>query len=142
MNEMIQRLEFWCQKVLPLVYDDSLSYYELLCKVVDYLNRVIENENLLNTIVLQNSIDINQLIGDVKLLNDEMDKVKNGDYVSLYLDSIINWINQNLEKIVKDVAKMVWFGLDDEGYFIAVIPDSWCSIDFDTSEKGELILKY
>ena len=30
--------KFWCQKVLPLVYDDSLSYYELLCKVVDYIN--------------------------------------------------------------------------------------------------------
>lgn len=29
---------FWCQKVLPAVYDDSLSYYELLCKVVAYLN--------------------------------------------------------------------------------------------------------
>ena len=36
---------FWCQKVLPAVYDDSLSYYELLCKVVDYLNRVIDLSN-------------------------------------------------------------------------------------------------
>lgn len=34
---------FWCQKVLPLVYDDSLSYYEVLCKIVDYMNKVIEN---------------------------------------------------------------------------------------------------
>ena len=34
---------FWCQKVLPAVYDDSLSYYEVLCKVTDYLNNVIEN---------------------------------------------------------------------------------------------------
>ena len=34
---------FWCQKILPLVYDDSLSYYELLNKVVDYLNKVINN---------------------------------------------------------------------------------------------------
>lgn len=32
---------FWCHKVLPLVYDNSLSYYELLCKVVKYLNDVI-----------------------------------------------------------------------------------------------------
>ena len=31
---------FWCHKVLPLVYDESLSYYELLCKVVDYLNKM------------------------------------------------------------------------------------------------------
>lgn len=38
----------WCQKVLPAVYDDSLSYYELLCKVVDYLNKTMENVNELN----------------------------------------------------------------------------------------------
>ena len=37
------RLRFWCQKVLPQVYDDSLSYYEVLNKVVTYLNDVIEN---------------------------------------------------------------------------------------------------
>ena len=36
---------FWCQKVLPLVYDDSLSYYELLCKVVDYINNLIHDNS-------------------------------------------------------------------------------------------------
>lgn len=36
---------YWVQKVLPLVYDDSLSYYELLNKVVDYLNKMMEDEN-------------------------------------------------------------------------------------------------
>ena len=40
------KFRFWCQKVLPLVYDDSLSYYELLCKVVHYLNETIENVDL------------------------------------------------------------------------------------------------
>lgn len=39
----VKPFRFWCQKVLPLVYDDSLSYYELLCKVVDYLNNVISD---------------------------------------------------------------------------------------------------
>ena len=34
---------FWCQTVLPLVYDDSLSYYELLNKVVFYINNVISD---------------------------------------------------------------------------------------------------
>lgn len=42
---MIRNLHFWCQKVLPLVYDDSLSYYELLCKVVGKLNEVIKATN-------------------------------------------------------------------------------------------------
>lgn len=45
----VDSFRFWCQKVLPLVYDDSLSYYELLCKVVDYLNNVIEDVNTLGT---------------------------------------------------------------------------------------------
>ena len=35
----------WCYKVLPLVYDDSLSYYEMLCKFKEALNQVIENMN-------------------------------------------------------------------------------------------------
>lgn len=41
----VRKFRFWCQKVLPLVYDNSLSYYEVLCKVVQYLNRVIEDVN-------------------------------------------------------------------------------------------------
>ena len=43
----ITPFKFWCQKVLPTVYDDSLSYYELLNKVVEYLNTVIEQMNTL-----------------------------------------------------------------------------------------------
>lgn len=42
----IGSFRFWCQKVLPIVYDDSLSYYELLNKVVQYLNDTIENVDL------------------------------------------------------------------------------------------------
>ena len=43
----IQPFKMWCQKVLPTVYDDSLSYYECLIKLTDYLNQVIDNINAL-----------------------------------------------------------------------------------------------
>ena len=46
--EQVAPFRHFCQKVLPLTYDDSLSYYELLCKVVNTLNKNIENNNLLN----------------------------------------------------------------------------------------------
>lgn len=36
---------FYCQKVLPLTYDNSLSYYELLCKILKALNLTIDNVN-------------------------------------------------------------------------------------------------
>ena len=41
----VTALRFWCHKVIPLVYDESLSYYEVLCKVAKKLNEVIESVN-------------------------------------------------------------------------------------------------
>ena len=38
---MIEKLKFYCQKVLPLVYDESLSYYEVICKVAKTVNDLI-----------------------------------------------------------------------------------------------------
>lgn len=39
---------YYCQKVLPAVYDDSLSYYELLCKIVAKVNEIINTDNIQN----------------------------------------------------------------------------------------------
>lgn len=33
---------FYCQMVLPLTYDNSLSYYEQLCKITHKINEVIQ----------------------------------------------------------------------------------------------------
>ena len=63
---------YWCHKVLPLVYDDSLSYYELLCNVVDYLNKTME--------------DVTTLNGDVTELHDAYVKLQ--DYVNNYFENL------------------------------------------------------
>ena len=42
----IKPFMFWSQKVLPNVYDDSLSYYEVLTKIANSLNEVITATNL------------------------------------------------------------------------------------------------
>lgn len=42
---MVDKFKFWCQKVLPTIYDDSLSYYEAVCKMAIYLNATIEQVN-------------------------------------------------------------------------------------------------
>lgn len=53
----VDRIKFWCQKILPLVYDDSLSYYEVLDKVVDKLNETIDYVNDDVLIEIQNFIN-------------------------------------------------------------------------------------
>lgn len=77
---------YWCQKVLPLVYDDSLSYYELLCKVVDYLNKAME--------------DIETLHGDVNSLLEAYKELQ--DYVNNYFSSldVQEEINNKLDELV------------------------------------------
>lgn len=44
MNE-VKMCKPYCQKVLPLVYDDSLSYYEVVCKLTSKVNDLIEIMN-------------------------------------------------------------------------------------------------
>lgn len=68
----LKPFRFWCQKVLPLVYDDSLSYYELLCKVVDYLNKTME--------------DVETLEGDITAMYTAFDQLQS--YVNTYFDSL------------------------------------------------------
>lgn len=68
---------FWCQKVLPIVYDDSLSYYELLNKVVNYLNNVIA--------------DVATVEGNVAELNDSYVQLQ--EYVNTHMSEIVEVVN-------------------------------------------------
>lgn len=76
---------FWCQKVLPLVYDDSLSYYELLNNVVNYLNNVIT--------------DVSTMGGNIDALLDSYEQLQ--DYVNDYFDNldVQNEINEKLDSM-------------------------------------------
>ena len=84
----LQPFRYWCQKVLPLVYDDSLSYYELLCKVVDYLNKTME--------------DVETLHGDVNNLHKTYVELQS--YVNNYFSTldVQEEINKKLDEMVKD----------------------------------------
>lgn len=41
----VDKFKFYSQKILPLVFDESLSYYECLCKIVAKLNEIIDTIN-------------------------------------------------------------------------------------------------
>ena len=49
----VKPLYYWVQHILPLVYDDSLSYMELLGKATKILNELVENNNLLPDYIMQ-----------------------------------------------------------------------------------------
>lgn len=125
----LKHFHFWCQKVLPLVYDDSLSYYELLCKVVHYINDLIESDK---------------------------DIISNIDELSSELAVIQNWIDNfdysKIEEIISQhIATMIFVEISDYGYFVYYIPESWDDITFNTTglditidgyDYGRLVLSY
>ena len=106
----LQPFRYWCQKVLPLVYDDSLSYYELLCKVVDYLNKAMEDVETLHVDVtslhaayteLQNYVNNYFSTLDVqKEINNKLDSMaKDGSLTNLikaYIDPLVNEQNNKI----------------------------------------------
>lgn len=49
----VKPLFYWVQHILPLVYDDSLSYMELLGRVTKRLNELIENNNNLPDYIME-----------------------------------------------------------------------------------------
>lgn len=106
----LQPFRFWCQKVLPLVYDDSLSYYELLCKVVDFLNKTMEDVGTLNDDVtklhtaytqLQNYVNNYFSTLDVQEeINNKLDEMsKNGELTELIGVYVQPFIEQQNNKI-------------------------------------------
>lgn len=118
---------YWCQKVLPLVYDESLSYYEVLCKLCDEMKKLMQGMDDLSSEVAT----LKQAINDVQKWIDNFDT----DFIKkLVLD------------YVAESVKQVYFGLSNTGYFVAYIPKSWDEIVFDTIQGGELyghlVLKY
>lgn len=69
-------LRFWCQKVLPAVYDQSLSYYEALCKMGAFLNKMLE---------------------ELEKMQDNIDALHEA-FVNLQ-----NWVNQEIERFETDM---------------------------------------
>ena len=126
----LKTFRFWCQKVLPLVYDNSLSYYETLCKIVDYINDLIAQDKVF-------SDDIQDLQNELKVVQ----------------DWIANFDTSYVEKVLSEyLATMIFVEISDAGYIVYNIPTGWDSIIFNTTgldielplqpEYGHLVLSY
>lgn len=79
------------------------------------------------------------------------DAVMSGNFPQSIKDAFSSWMQDNAIDLVGELVHMVFFGLTDDGYFVAYIPESWNDIQFGTSgldtiisgvEYGRLILSY
>ena len=95
----LRPFKFWCQKVLPLVYDDSLSYYELLCKVVEYLNNTISDVNKLSDEfqTLYNYVhDYFKNLDVQEEINNKLDELVNSGRLDILLNNYIPYVTPQM----------------------------------------------
>lgn len=96
----VKPFHYWCYKILPLVYDDSLSYYEVLCKAVEKLNLVIENNNNLPNIVKEALAEggyLDNLQEQIAAINDKDSATATADRDT----GELVWLNGDLYRITR-----------------------------------------
>ena len=126
---------------LPDIYWDVDSHEERIKKLCLMLHKLVEYADYLGE-------NINLDHDTIEELQDQFQKFIDGEFTEYYEQKIYEWIQANFAKLISAGIKQVYFGLTDDGYFCAYVPDSWREISFDTgaiygrSDYGRLILKF
>ena len=61
------------------------------------------------------------------------DQVMSGDFPPEIVNGFTTWMMKNGYDLVGELVKMVFFGITDDGYFVAYIPEGWDDIIFNTT---------
>lgn len=127
--------------VIPKFYWDVYSQEERIKAICKELDKICAYANALG-------IQLNVNTKEVEELAALFEDFKAGAYDDYYEQVIAAWVERHMPDIIAQAIKMVFFGLTDDGYFCAWIPDSWNDIMFDTGfvfgepDYGRLILTY
>lgn len=84
----------------------------------------------------------------LKELISEFEEFKASGFDDYYAEQVAQWIADNAALLFTLYCKQLYFGLNEQGYFVAYIPDSWDDIVFDTGAVygidtyGRLILRW
>lgn len=79
------------------------------------------------------------------------DQIISGNFPPSVTAAFKKWLQENALDLIGELVKMVFFGITDDGYFVAYIPESWDDIIFGTTglddfpsgvDYGHLTLSY
>ena len=71
----------------------------------------------------------------LKLVND----LNSGNWTPQFVATLVSWYKENIVDIIGEMVKQVFFGITDDGYFVAYIPESWNDIKFGTTGLDDYI---
>lgn len=126
---------------IPKLYWDVMSAEQRLKAICEQLHKLICYADMLGGKININRDDINEL-------QTLFEKFMESGFDDYYAQQVEAWIDSHLSYIFDHTVKQVYFGLNEQGYFVAYIPESWDDIVFDTGmvygidTYGRLILRW
>lgn len=126
---------------IPKMYWDVESQEQRIHAICKQLHKLVCYSDLLGEKINENHDDINEL-------SELFAKFIASGFDDYYAEQVAKWIDDHLQYIFEKTVKQVYFGLNEQGYFVAYIPDSWDDIVFDTGMQygidtyGRLILRW
>lgn len=105
---MIKNMKVCCvQKVIPLAFDESLSYLEMLCGMLKKVNETIDEVNRLSNIVDNIDVNFDEINNKIDTINNEITTI-NDNYTNLSnkVDENTNAITQLNERITNEISEL------------------------------------
>ena len=142
-NRFIPWFSAWQEysPVIPKMYYDVESAEQRTHAICAQLHKLVCFVDYLG-----DKISINHT--DIEELQRLFEKFMESGFDDYYADQVEKWIDEHLQYVFTHVAKQVYFGLTQDGHFVAYIPNSWNDIIFDTGAiygidtYGRLILRW
>ena len=79
------------------------------------------------------------------------DAIMSGNFPQSVTDAFNKWMQKNALDLVGELVHLVFFGLNEDGHWVAYIPEGWDDIIFNTAgydinipdtEYGQLVLSF
>lgn len=101
-------------------YDSDLGW------LIKHVNSYDEVINTLNAWIAENEpkLDDMEALYQALISGNLPVGVQNG---------IEKWCRENMADLVAEMAHLVFFGITDDGYFVAYVPETWSDIIFNTT---------
>lgn len=124
----------------PYINENDLNLDYILAKVKNLLDRVgsLEGWRVVHE-------------AEYEQLESYYNDLVSGNLNPALIAAINQWCTLHITDLVGELVKIVFFGITDDGYFVAYIPDSWNDIVFGTTglddfppgvDFGHLTLSY
>lgn len=125
------------------------NYHEInldwFLKLAEYVKSTADT---MNEWKREHTAEYEELVAHVNAIQDWIDGLEEGDIPDALLNGLRAWIDSNLQELIGDNIRYTWFGLTEDGYFVAYMPESWQELWFDTvmdysdTYYGHLLIKY